>query len=108
MVIGAPRVENEGLSQSLRSLYSLAKVESVLGIQREQLRLIAHQAGSYYRPFHKKERQQPFSKRNNGLRKRPRIIDNPQDPLKSVQKKIHRKLFLQLRLPDYICGGVPG
>jgi RNA-directed DNA polymerase len=108
MVIGATRVENEGLPERPRNLYSLAKLESVLGVRREQLRFIARLAGSYYRPFHKRERQRPFSKKSSAPRKKPRIIDNPQDPLKAIQRSIHRNLLLTVQLPDYICGGVPG
>ena len=101
-------MENEGLPERPRSLYSLAKLESVLGVRREQLKFIAHLAGSYYRPFYKKERQRPFLKKSNAPRKKPRIIDNPQGPLKSIQRSIHRNLLLTVRMPNYICGGAPG
>lgn len=101
-------MENERLPEKPHNLYSLAKLESVLGFGREQLRFSAGLAGSCYRPFHKKERQRPFSRKCGTLRKKPRIIDNPQDPLKSIQRSIHKNLLLTVRLPDYICGGMLG
>lgn len=88
--------------------HSMARCEASLGVSREYLRLIADNAGSYYRPFVKKDRIRPFPRKFKPPKKRPRIIDNPCGELKRLQKKINEKLLKPIALPEYLCGGVPG
>jgi RNA-directed DNA polymerase len=37
-----------------------------------------------------------------------RLIDNPAEPLRGIQRQIQRKLLGSLDLPFYLCGGVKG
>src|SRR5258707_11054133 len=87
-------------------LRSLRSLEYKLGLKRGYLRALAAKAGAHYDPFVKPEKQRYFPKKF----KKPkiRIIDNPDDELKKVQKRIYRRLLRPKALPDYICGGVKG
>jgi hypothetical protein len=90
------------------NLLSLARLEMLLGTSRIELRRIAARAGSYYRPFPKKEKLRPFQKKLAVTKKPPRMIDNPEGELKLLQKKIYKVLLKPLVFPHYLCGGVPG
>ena len=83
--------------------YSLENIERLLNVKREYLRKIANTAGAYYDPF---DMQQIKS---DGKIKW-RHIDNPQKPLKEIQRKILKKILLKnlLQLPDGMIGGVAG
>lgn len=89
-------------------LYSVGKLEALLGTDRNRLRFIAQHAGSYYRPFPMKERARPFQRKFKPPRKRPRVIDNPGPTLKALQKRINQRILKPLAFPAYLCGGVPG
>jgi hypothetical protein len=90
------------------NLYSMATCETLLGADRDHLRLVADNAGSYYRPFPKRDRVRPFQKNPARTKKAPRQIDNPCGELKILQKRINVKLLKPLVFPHYLCGGVPG
>jgi RNA-directed DNA polymerase len=90
------------------NLVSLAKLEILLGTSRIRLLRIAARAGSYYRPFPKKEKTRPFQKKFSVTKKSPRVIDNPEGELKILQKKIYKVFLRPLVFPHYLCGGVPG
>jgi len=94
--------------QKSNSNYSMAKLEVLLRTGRERLRYLAGHAGGMYHPFPKKERQSPFTKKPKPSRRKPRIIDNPHEELKCLQKKINQTLLKNIALPQYICGGVEG
>ncbi len=104
---GTNEQDGNNLSEST-SNRSMAMLEVLLGKGREHLEYLADHAGSLYTSFPKKERQRPFAKKPKPPRKKPRIIDNPDEQLKSVQKKINRSLLKNFALPEYICGGVSG
>lgn len=87
-------------------LYSLPKLEYLLGFSRQQLRAVAARAGAHYKPFPKKDKVRPFQKKSKPTKKR--VIDNPTGELKAVQSKIHRNLLKSINLPHYLCGGVKG
>jgi RNA-directed DNA polymerase len=98
----------ESASSGKLHLYSMGKCEALLGIDRGRLRFLAQHAGSYYRPFPKRDRPRPFQKKPKPPRKRPRIIDNPTGELKALQTRINRSLLKPVVFPAYLCGGVPG
>jgi len=87
-------------------LYSMNKLEALLGWARTEIRFVANHAGAYYAPFPKKDRIRPFQKKLKPHKKR--IIDNPTGRLKGLQKKVQRNLLRPIPLPDYLCGGVKG
>jgi RNA-directed DNA polymerase len=87
-------------------LYSLNKLEALLGFSRDEIRQVANHAGTYYNPFPKKDRIRPFQKQFKPPKKR--IIDNPTGALKAIQKSVQRNLLRTVPLPDYLCGGVKG
>lgn len=106
-----PELDAEGYERfpgAKLNLYSMATLETVLGTSRESLQAIAGLAGSFYRPFPKKDRRRPFQKKFKPPRKRPRIIDNPCGELKSLQRTINEKLLKSVAFPLYLYGGVPG
>lgn len=86
------------------NLMSLRHLEYKLGLKRGYLRALAATAGRYYEPFIKPEKYRPFQKVFK--KRKNRIIDNPGEDLKDVQKLVYRRLLRPEILPDYICGGV--
>jgi RNA-directed DNA polymerase len=89
-------------------LYSVAKLEALLGVGRSHLQAVADRAGSFYRPFPKREKIRPFRKKIKVSKKPPRLIDNPEGALKDLQSKINAALLRPLPFPRHLCGGVPG
>jgi hypothetical protein len=87
-------------------LYSIGKLEAILGFSREHLRRIAAIAGSCYRPFQQKKKPRPFQKTPSS--KKVRMIDNPSSELKRIQRAINTKLLRPLEFPLFVCGGVKG
>jgi len=81
-------------------LRSYRKLEALLGIERKYFKYVASKAGKYYRPFDTRELG----------KMKWRHIDNPIDPLKSLQKRINQKILrpVMLSLPKEMIGGVPG
>lgn len=88
------------------NLYSLRRLELLLGVNRNDLKTLAREAGAHYRPFKQLPKAQPFAKIQHP--QKLRNIDNPDDDLKNVQKRIYRRLLRPLVLPDYIYGGITG
>jgi RNA-directed DNA polymerase len=87
-------------------LYSIGKLETILGYSRDYLRRIAAIAGSCYRPFQQKKKPRPFQR--TPLSKKVRTIDNPSSELKRIQRAINIKLLRPLEFPLSVCGGVKG
>ncbi len=85
---------------------SFRKLEFALGIARPKLRAVAQIADSCYLPFPKPERIRPFQKKFKN--KKDRLIDNPLEPLRGIQRQIQRTLLSSLNLPFYLCGGIKG
>ncbi len=88
------------------SLYSIKRLEVLLGMPRDEIRIVASHAGAYYRPFVPKPRLRPFQRLFKPSK--TRRIDNPTGRLKEVQKRIYRGLLAPLALPSYLHGGVQG
>ncbi len=86
------------------NLISLRKLEYGLGISRAKLQSIAENAEAYYSPFPKAPKIRPFQKKFKANKER--IIDNPIEPLRDVQKRIQHRLLTSLDMPYYLCGGV--
>lgn len=97
---------NDALPPSRLDLWSISKLEALLGISREVMRELASTSGSLYRPFEKRATPKPFQKKPR-LQK-VRYIDNPLVRLKKVQGRIYRRLLRPIVLPNYLCGGVGG
>lgn len=106
MLPNTPSDDEEKLLASALELYSMSKLEAVLGKSRELLKSLAGHAGALYKPFPKRDRARPFAKKAQASKRKPRIIDNPQDQLKALQKEINRRLLQSVTFPDYILGGV--
>jgi len=98
----------ESFHSSLRklNLYSISRLERLLGVDRHDLRALARRAGAYYSPFDKRSKARPFQKKPNPSK--TRVIDNPLDDLKAIQTLINDRLLRPLDLPSYICGGIKG
>jgi hypothetical protein len=87
-------------------LYSIGKLETILGYTRDHIRRIAAIAGSCYRPFQQEKKPRPFQRAP--LSKKVRIIDNPSSELKRIQRAINIRLLKPLEFPLCVCGGVKG
>jgi retron-type reverse transcriptase len=107
MSLNADDAQQEPIKGRL-NLNSLVRLEALLGTGRVRLRLISGEAGSSYRPFHKREKHFPFEKKPISTRKKPRIIDNPEGELKKLQSRINKVLLKPIVFPAYLCGGIPG
>jgi RNA-directed DNA polymerase len=88
------------------NLYSILRLERLLGFSRGDLRRVAANAGEYYEPFKKKERLRPFQKKFKT--RKPRQIDNPKGALKVIQKNIYARILKRIPLPGNLMGGVKG
>jgi hypothetical protein len=98
-----PPVEVAKTRLNIRSLRSL---EFSLGISRATLQSVALNAEMYYSPFPKSQKLRPFQKKLKPAKLR--IIDNPTEPLRTIQKRIQHRLLTTIDLPFYLCGGVKG
>lgn len=84
-------------TSSLVPLHSLGMLESLIGARRELLFELAERIDHLYAPFR-------LPKGGGGFRE----IDNPLEPLKSVQRSILRNVLSTVPLPPTVLGGVPG
>jgi RNA-directed DNA polymerase len=98
-----PKSQDEALKKQL-NISSLRNLEFSLGISRATLESVASQAEAYYSPFPKEDRPRPFQRKYPPLKER--IIDNPTEPLRTIQKRIQQRLLRCIDLPSYLCGGV--
>jgi hypothetical protein len=98
-----PSVEVGKTRLNIRSLRGL---EFCLGISRNTLQSVAVKAETYYSPFPKPQKLKPFQKKFKPAKQR--IIDNPIDPLRTIQKRIQHRVLATIDLPFYLCGGVKG
>jgi len=98
----------ETFPYSLRklNLYSLSRLERILGLDRGYIRALAAVAGRYYSPFTKPNKSRPFER--IAKPRKLRVIDNPSEELKAVQSLITERLLKQVELPEHVCGGVKG
>ncbi len=87
------------------NIASLEELEGLVDYPAEFLRHCAWHADEYYSPFPKKPKVRPYARKE--VSKKVRWINQPLNPLKEVQKRINN-ILAQVRLPDYICGGVKG
>src|SRR5260370_37593450 len=88
------------------NLYSILRLERLLGFGRGDLRRVAADAGEYYAPFTKKEKPRPFQKKFKT--RKPRRIDNPTGILKVIQKNIYTRILKRIPLPGNLMCGVKG
>lgn len=87
-------------------LYSMRRLEILLGRSREELRDLALKAIHFYKPFPLKAKARRFAKKVEPVKKR--WIDNPIDPLKAIQSRVHERILSPLLLPEHLLGGVKG
>lgn len=76
---------------------SLKNLALQLRVPQELLKVLAEAAPEHYRPFTQIARG-----------KKPRLIDNPADALKLVQRRIRRHILEPLPLPPHVTGCVVG
>jgi len=80
----------------------------ILRLKPEELLQIVNNVNQYY--YEKKEPK--LDKENNPKFKNGiqqfRILTPSKEPLKSIQEKIHKRILLKIKLPDYAFGGVKG
>jgi hypothetical protein len=84
----------------------MRRLEFLLGFDRSYLIDLASHAGAHYLPFRKVDRPRPFPRKLTTAKLR--VIDNPQEELKTVQARINDRLLRPLRLPPNVLGGVTG
>lgn len=82
-----------------RPLVSVRYLEHQIGIDRKRLEELASRAATFYRPFDREKA--PASEKW-------RHIDNPEEPLKSIQRRISRRVFRDIHLPEELTGGLAG
>ena len=81
-------------------------LELLLGAPRAEIRDVASHAGRYYRPFNKEKKPRPFQK--VPVPPKQRQIDNPVGRLKTMQRRINRRILGRVVFPEHICAGVKG
>lgn len=64
---------------------------------------LAGKVESHYLPFESPGRERYFQK----CQPKSRLIDNPSEQLKKIQKRIHRQLLRSICFPGHIFGAVP-
>ena len=96
----------EGAAPSKLHLYSMKHLELLLGAPRAEIRDVASHAGRYYRPFNKEKKPRPFQK--VPVPPKQRQIDNPVGRLKTMQRRINRRILGRVVFPEHICAGVKG
>lgn len=74
-----------------------------LGLSLDDLLITANDARGFYRPFDLPPKPRPFQRKPP---KKARPIDNPLQPLKTIQQQINKKLLRPIVLPDHILGAV--
>jgi hypothetical protein len=77
--------------------YSLDGLARQLAVDSNLLLALAQDPGTHYQPFFSIQRD-----------KKPRLIDNPDEALKLVQRRIRETLLAPLPLPDHVTGCVKG
>lgn len=87
-------------------LYSMRHLEILLGRSRVELRDLASKAIHFYKPFPLKTKPRKFAKKEEPVK--TRWIDNPIDPLKAIQSRVHERILSPLLLPEHLLGGVRG
>jgi len=98
--------ESSPYSPKKLNLYSVRRLERLLGLSRNYIRTMAASAGRHYSPFQKPAKAKPFQRKTPPPKRR--IIDNPLTELKAVQSLITQRLLSPLLLPSHICGGIKG
>jgi RNA-directed DNA polymerase len=94
-----PKVRYEPLN-----LLSLNDLAWRLGEERPLLKRLADNIALHYKPFHQAKKAKPYQ---HVISSKKRSIDNPSEELKSVQRRIVRKLLGQTP-PDFLFGAVKG
>src|SRR5437660_1125750 len=87
-------------------LYSMKQLEILLGRSRVELKDLASKAIHFYKPFPLKTKPRRFAKKVEPVKKR--WIDNPIDPLKTIQSRVQERILSPLLLPEHLLGGVKG
>lgn len=81
----------------VESIYTLKHLSIYLGVPLDVLKNLAQNAPKGYRPYKQKKKDGGF-----------RIIDNPSESLKELQRRIKKRLLELHPLPPPIMGGVKG
>jgi RNA-directed DNA polymerase len=90
-------VDVEAPEKSIFPLVSMGRLEALLGFSREYLWCVAKKAGTYYRSFDQKPK---------GSDKKWRHIDNPNEEIREIHKRIHKKILQKYPFPRTMLGGI--
>src|SRR5947208_10584447 len=94
-------VPEKKISEGSRlDLFSVRRFEALLGRPLSEIRLVAANAGAYYKPFPKPPKRRWFPKKPASNKRRE--IDNPQEPLKEIQSRILARMLQQIELRGYV------
>lgn len=78
----------------MKAIQSLRHLEWTLGIPRVTLRELAATAPLHYHPFQQRQGT------------KIRTIDNPDEQIKHVQKRVNSRILNEVAMPEYLHGGV--
>lgn len=81
---------------SVGSINHMWALEKLVGMNRGDIKKLADTAGNHYRQFDS----------NRIGTEKWRHIDNPVDPLKTIQKRIQRGLLVHFPFPETMFGGI--
>src|ERR1019366_1543557 len=92
---------------------SLRNLEFRLGEKRDDLRELLKSRPLLYHPFELLKKQHPYPGKKRNLefqtgRPKYRQIDNPAEQLKTIQRRILRRILSEVDLPPYMFGAVAG
>lgn len=87
-------------------LFSVRRFEALLCLPMDRIEGIANRAGALYSPFIKPPPKRWFPKKPQATK--IRLIDNPNEQLKAVQKRILSRMLEPVGLPSHVKGGVKG
>lgn len=100
---------NRPTSNELRKrldLFGVRRFEALLCLPMAEIEALANKAGRCYSPFIPPPKRRWFPKKP--ITTKRRRIDNPNDKLKQVQKRILNRMLESIELPGYVKGGVKG
>ncbi|WP_437502321.1 reverse transcriptase family protein [Sorangium sp. So ce1099] len=90
--------EVDGIASGVPELYSINVLESLLEIDKDDLRAMAEKAHKYYK-------QVDFRRLGT---KKWRHLDRPREELKNIQAKIQRLLLARVQYPNMMFGSIRG
>src|SRR3989442_6260220 len=87
-------------------LFGRRRFEALICLPIAEVEALTRKAGSCYSSFIPPPKSRWFPKKQ--ISTKLRRIDNPNDELKNVQKRILGRMLESIELPGYVKGGVKG